>query len=223
MRLIRDYPYRRAPPPIPTKNFKPMAVPYQGLWPSKRPTEVFRLAYRESGPAPALADFERSIGADIDIRPGPCYIIIMEEERKNRNLGVWLWLIPVFIIAAWPAYRWMKKANSGDLDLSRDEYSVFNSQDGEVRKTEKPAAGDPGLDEGIMGVRYKSKATAAREEQAAAEERAQERVSEQKRAEGHASCPALWPASGKVLGHSCGKLEADGGTVSRPMAIKTAS
>ena len=26
------------------KNFKPMAVPYQGLWPSKRPTEVFRLA-----------------------------------------------------------------------------------------------------------------------------------------------------------------------------------
>ena len=27
-------------------NFKPMAVPYQGLWPSKRPTEVSRLKRR---------------------------------------------------------------------------------------------------------------------------------------------------------------------------------
>jgi len=118
---------------------------------------------------------------DIDIRPGPCYIIIMEEERKGKGSTIWFWLIPVFIIAAWPAYRWMKKANSGDIDLSKDEYSVFNSQEGEVRKTEKPAEGDPGLDEGIMGVRYKSKAAAAREEKIAEEQRTQERETEEKR------------------------------------------
>ena len=104
-----------------------------------------------------------------------------DEEIKKKSFTIWIYLIPIFILAAWPAFKWMKKANSGDLELSKDDYSVFNSQEGEIRKAAPPAAGAPEFDYGVLGVRYKSKAREAGDEKTAAEERTQEKEAAKKR------------------------------------------
>ena len=80
----------------------------------------------------------------------------MENESKNKSYTIWIFLVPVFLLAAWPALQWMKKANSGDLDLSKDDSSVFNSQEGEIRKAARPAAGAPEFNDGVLSVRYKT-------------------------------------------------------------------
>lgn len=103
---------------------------------------------------------------------GPCYIILMEEKTSGKKPVFWLYLLPLFILAAWPAVKWMKKANSGDLNLSKDEYTAFNSEEGELSETRPSGLGRPEFNDGIMGVRYKSKAREAADERAAAEERA---------------------------------------------------
>ena len=91
---------------------------------------------------------------------------------------IWIFLVPIFIFAAWPAFKWMQKANSGDIDLSKDDYSVFNSQEGEIHKAAPAAEGTPELDNGIMGVLYKPKTAA---EKTAAEARGQEKEAPGKR------------------------------------------
>lgn len=106
----------------------------------------------------------------LDIGAGAVLYYRMEENRKRESFMIWLVLIPVFLLAAWPALRWMQKANSDDLALSKDDYSLFNSQEGEIRSAARPATGDPDLHDGAMGVRYRSKAGAAAEEKAAAAE-----------------------------------------------------
>ncbi|HBB66909.1 MAG: hypothetical protein A2X28_04810 [Elusimicrobia bacterium GWA2_56_46] len=99
----------------------------------------------------------------------------MEEGTPGKKPVFWLYLIPLFVLAAWPAVKWMKKANSGDLNLSRDEYAAFNSEEGELRETRPSGLGRPEFDDGIMGVRYKSKAREAADEKTAAEELAASR------------------------------------------------
>jgi hypothetical protein len=96
----------------------------------------------------------------------------MAEETSGKKPAFWLYLLPLFILAAWPAVKWMKKANSGDLNLSRDEYTAFNSEEGELSDTRPSGLERPEFNDGILGVRYKSKARAAADERAAAEERA---------------------------------------------------
>ena len=93
-----------------------------------------------------------------------CYIVFMEEDDKKRNPGIWLYLIPLFILAAWPALKWLHKANSSELNLSKDDYTAFNSDYGEIRKGRAPQAGNPQFDDSVLGVRYKSKGGAAENE-----------------------------------------------------------
>ncbi len=116
------------------------------------------------------------------IGPGAEKRLFMEEDNNKKSFTVWIYLIPVFILAAWPALQWMKKANSGDIELSKDDYSAFNSTEGEIRKTAKPAGGAPEFDYSVMGVRYKSKTSEALYEKAAAEERERAREEAGKRA-----------------------------------------
>ena len=103
----------------------------------------------------------------------------MEEEKKEKSSVLWIYLIPVFILAAWPAFQWMKKANNDNIELSKDDYSLFNSQEGEIRKT--AAAATPEFNDGIMGVRYKSKPGKTANEDFITEEREQKRASAGKR------------------------------------------
>lgn len=95
----------------------------------------------------------------------------MEEESEQKSFTAWIYLIPVFVLAAWPAYRWMQKANSGDVELSKDDYSVFNSQEGEIRKPAFAAAGAPELNDGVLEVRYKVKPKPTKAEKTAEETR----------------------------------------------------
>ncbi|MFA6434347.1 MAG: hypothetical protein WCW52_06595 [Elusimicrobiales bacterium] len=105
----------------------------------------------------------------------------MEEENENNGFKIWILLIPVFLLAAWPALKWMKKANSDDLELSTADYSLFNSQEGEVRKAAPAANGAPEFDYSVSGVRYRSKAGTAETERAAAEERNRRKKSAENR------------------------------------------
>jgi hypothetical protein len=106
----------------------------------------------------------------------------MEEENNKKTFKIWLYLIPLFILAAWPALRWLHKANSGELNLSKDEATAFNSENGEIRKTIAPTAGKPDFDYGILGVRYKSKGGATANANAEAEEEAARQAAAQKQA-----------------------------------------
>ncbi len=103
----------------------------------------------------------------------------MEEENKRKSSVLWIYLIPIFILAAWPAFQWMKKANNGNIELSKDDYSLFNSQEGEIRKTERLSR--PEFNDGIMGVRYKSKSDNTVDENIITGERGQESSSAVKR------------------------------------------
>ena len=96
----------------------------------------------------------------------------MEENNQKKSFKIWLYLIPLFILAAWPALKWLHKANSNEMNLSQDAYTAFNSETGEIRKTGKPQAGNPDFDYGIVGVRYKSKGSEVADEKAEAEDRA---------------------------------------------------
>ncbi len=91
---------------------------------------------------------------------------LAREEGSGKSSRAWLYLIPIFILAAWPALKLLHKANSDSVELSKEEYTAFNSEEGEVQNPEalRPAA--PELDERIMNVRYKSNARQSGGEQA---------------------------------------------------------
>jgi len=77
---------------------------------------------------------------------------------------------------------WLHKANSSELNLSRDEATAFNSETGEIRKTVAPKGAKPDFDYGILGVRYKSKGGATEAADAEAEEEAARQAAAQKQA-----------------------------------------
>ncbi len=79
----------------------------------------------------------------------------METEQKKSGWKIWVYLTPVYIILAIPLVKWTMRINSGDVDLSKDEYSAFNAQDGEVKKADT-ADYDPGLRDVGYTVRYRS-------------------------------------------------------------------
>ena len=109
--------------------------------------------------------------------------VIMRRDDEQPRFSVWVFLIPVFIFAAWPALQWMKKAGSDDLRLSKDDYSLFNSQEGGISKPPPFTREMPELNDGVMGVRYKSKARKLADEKNAAIQREKDRAAAKKRAE----------------------------------------
>ena len=79
----------------------------------------------------------------------------MDQEPRKSGWKIWLYLTPVYIIVAIPLVRWTIKVNSGDVDLSKDEYKAFNSQEGEIKKS-SAVVYSPDLDESGYSVRYRS-------------------------------------------------------------------
>jgi hypothetical protein len=79
----------------------------------------------------------------------------MDQEPEKSGWKIWLYLTPVYIIAAIPLARWTMKINSSDVDLSKDDYRAFNSQEGEIKKS-NAVVYSPDLDESGYSVRYRS-------------------------------------------------------------------
>jgi hypothetical protein len=97
-----------------------------------------------------------------------------EEAKPERSFRIWLYLVPIFILAAWPTLRWLQKANSNNLELSQEDYSAFSSDEAEIRKPEIPHAGSPELTDGTMNTRYRSGTQPQADERADPGERARE-------------------------------------------------
>ncbi len=79
----------------------------------------------------------------------------MEQERKKSSRKFWLYLTPVYIILALPLVRWTMKINSSDVDLSKEEYNVFNASEGEIKKRHNTDY-NPDLRDRGYSVRYRS-------------------------------------------------------------------
>ncbi len=79
----------------------------------------------------------------------------MDGEQKRSGWKIWLYMTPLYILLAIPLVKWTMKLNSPDVKLSKDEYSAFNSSEGELKR-EKPAAYDPGLSDLANTIRYRS-------------------------------------------------------------------
>lgn len=80
----------------------------------------------------------------------------MADEEKKAGWKIWIYLTPVYIIIAIPLLMWMKKINSSDVGLSKEEYNVFNASEGEVKKRQQQKNYDPGLTDIGYTVRYRS-------------------------------------------------------------------
>lgn len=80
----------------------------------------------------------------------------MADEARKSGWKIWVYLTPVYIIIAIPLLMWIKKINSGDVGLSKEEYNVFNASEGEVKKRRQQKNYDPGLTDIGYTVRYRS-------------------------------------------------------------------
>lgn len=78
----------------------------------------------------------------------------MEGEEKKAGWKIWVYLTPVYIIIAIPLFMWIQKINSSDVGLSKEEHSVFNTEEGEIKKR-KTDGYDPGLTDSGYAVRYR--------------------------------------------------------------------
>lgn len=82
----------------------------------------------------------------------------MEKESERKTFRLWIYLIPVYILASIPVIKWVIKADSGNLTLSKEASTAFNSQEGEINETHASKAGIPEFNDGVLGVRYGKKA-----------------------------------------------------------------
>lgn len=80
----------------------------------------------------------------------------MENDDSEKSLKIWIYLLPVFLIAAWPAIKWAKKAASGDVPLTKEDYGAFNSEQGELGKPQKRNVPRPELNDGEFRIHYRS-------------------------------------------------------------------
>jgi len=103
----------------------------------------------------------------------------MEGENKKSPWKLWIYLSPVYVLLAVMLVKWTVKINSNDVSLSKDEYSAFNAQEGEIKKG-GDGDYDPGLHDGGYSIRYRSgkegniEETRTPEEQEAAREKEKE-------------------------------------------------
>ena len=78
----------------------------------------------------------------------------MDGEQKKSGWKIWVYLTPVYVILAIPLIKWTIKVNSSDVNLSKDEYSAFNAQEGSIKKSTSDY--NPELDDNGYSVRYRS-------------------------------------------------------------------
>ena len=94
----------------------------------------------------------------------------MEGDNK-KSWKIWIYLTPVYILLAIPLVKWTQRINSSDVKLDKDEYSAFNAEEGEIRKSGNDPDYDPGLNDGTLSVRYRSGGGASADEERRAEAR----------------------------------------------------
>jgi hypothetical protein len=79
----------------------------------------------------------------------------MEEEKRKSGLSIFIYLIPVYILVAVPLAKWTLKNFSTEVEMTQEELSVFNSEEGEIKKISAPEQA-PDLADGSLSVRYRS-------------------------------------------------------------------
>jgi len=92
------------------------------------------------------------------------------EANSKKSWKIWLYLIPIFAIAAIPAVKWSIKAGSSDVPLSKAEYNAFNAEEGEIDKARKNDLPRPKLNDGEFRIHYKNAGERAEAEEAARRE-----------------------------------------------------
>lgn len=125
------------------------------------------------------------------------------ENESQRSSKIWLYLLPVFVLAAWPAIKWTMKNSSGDVKLTKDDYGAFNAEQGELNKPAKTKALKPELNDGEFRVHYKN----AGEEEAARDAADREAWTREKTAAAKAKADAERARTGRQAGS--GEFSAD--------------
>jgi hypothetical protein len=87
----------------------------------------------------------------------------MKEEGERKSFRIWIYLIPVYVLTAIPVIKWAIKAHSGNLNLSKETYTAFNSEEGEILETRIPEEGAPELNDEVLGVQYGANSSQAEE------------------------------------------------------------
>ncbi|OGS56061.1 MAG: hypothetical protein A3J79_14070 [Elusimicrobia bacterium RIFOXYB2_FULL_62_6] len=110
-------------------------------------------------------------------------------QKSGSKYKLLLFAAPVVVLLTWPAVRWAKKANTGDIKLSTAEASSFHSQE-EVRQPAPPPApaDEPAVapEDSGLNLHYKTKEEAEKERAAAEAERAAAAEAARRQAESRA-------------------------------------
>ena len=104
----------------------------------------------------------------------------MADENKTSGWKIFFYLTPLYIILGYPLYNWHQKVNSGDLNISKDDYSAFASDEGEIKKPSLSL--EPKLNDVGYSVNYQSGGKTGYEEESRLDyqdqEASQQRMSE---------------------------------------------
>ncbi|OGS11080.1 MAG: hypothetical protein A2234_03025 [Elusimicrobia bacterium RIFOXYA2_FULL_58_8] len=83
----------------------------------------------------------------------------MEDTPKKSGWRIFFYLTPVYVLLAIPLVKWtMKNQSGGEVTLSKEEYNVFNSAEGEIKKAD-PGQYKPQLTDNVYTLHYRSGGT----------------------------------------------------------------
>ncbi len=65
-------------------------------------------------------------------------VLLWKTKRKQAVGKYFFTFTPLYIILGYPLYNWQKKYNSGDVNISKEDYSAFSSDEGEIKNHYRP-------------------------------------------------------------------------------------
>ncbi|MEA3307573.1 MAG: hypothetical protein U9Q34_07290 [Elusimicrobiota bacterium] len=80
----------------------------------------------------------------------------MENENKKSGWKIFFYLTPLYIILGYPIYNWHQKVNSGDVNISKEDYSAFASDEGEIKQSAVSKSYEPEFQDVGYSVNYRS-------------------------------------------------------------------
>ncbi len=80
----------------------------------------------------------------------------MTENKKTNGWKIFFYLTPLYIILGYPLYDWHQKVNSGDVDISKEDYSAFTSDEGELKRAASSELYEPEFQDMGYSVNYQS-------------------------------------------------------------------
>ena len=80
----------------------------------------------------------------------------MANENKTSGWKIFFYLTPLYVILGYPLYNWHQKINSSDVNLSKNDYGAFSSDEGEIKKTFSSEPNIPNFNDMGYSVNYKS-------------------------------------------------------------------